>query len=460
MYDNPYLNRSIARTFVGTALPIILFMTVHGLYSVVDAYFLGEYIGPAALSAVTLTFPLQTLIFSFSNLFAKGMASIVARLIGEGKIIRAKQVFVNANFLSLLVFVFFSVFYFLVDDYLLAFIVGDSAELHQLSSDYISVLIIFSPIIGLLILNNDALRSEGKLKFMTLAMVGSALLNIAFDYVFIAKLGWGVSASAYATVLAYGIPLVLVVAYRLNGNSIFTFSFNGLKGIKQDLVSVVSLGLPASLTHLGVAVGVAVVNYSVKAFGGEEFSDTVAAYGVVARLMTFVTFPLIGMAIAFQSILGNNFGAKEIGRSNEVISVGLLVSFLYCLAVEFVFVTLSYFGLGNVFVDDANVARNIEVILRYVFLGFFTVGPVAILASKFYAVGDAKKASLLGPAKSFLVVVPLVLLFPVWLGVEGVWLAIPVSDFVLLLVAFIVMRVSAKRDDVYLGIYFKNLSNA
>ncbi len=457
MHDNPYLNSGITKTFVSAALPIIMFMTAHGLYGVVDAYFLGKYIGAKALSAVTLTFPVQALIFAISNLFAKGMASIVARKIGEGDIDRARDIFVSSNYISLFVFLLFSVVYFLVDDYFLVLVVGPSPELYQLSSEYISILVFFSPIIGLLILNNDALRSEGRVRFMSLAMIGSALLNIVFDYVFIAEFGWGVSASAYATVLAYAIPLFLVVVYRLKGNSIFTYQIARTRDLNSNFVNIVSLGFPVFMAHLGVALCVGVVNYSIKTIGGSEFSDLVAAYGVVARLMTFVMFPLIGMTIAFQSILGNNFGAKETERSNKIISVGLLVSFLYCTTVELVVVVWSFFGLGDVFVDDEIVSRNMEIISRYVFFGFFAVGPVAILAAKFQALGSVGKAFLLGPSKSLFVVVPLVLLFSSLRGIDGLWLAIPVSDLIVTIMAFVVVMSNSRRESIRGGIYFIDL---
>ncbi len=459
MHQNPYLTENIPLTFLKTAFPIAIFMTFYGVSAVIDAYFLGEYIGAAALSAVALTFPIQTLLFSVANLFAKGTASLLARRLGENNLNRASEVFVNAHIVSVIAFCAISAAYLLFGKSFLYFIIGDVDYLVSLSDQYIRVLVIFSPVIGLMILNNDGLRSEGKLRFMSVTMLISALINVVLDYIFLAKMGLGVEASAYATVIGYAVALAAVLVYRYRGNAYLRFRFGGISTLRWDVTGIIPLGLPNCLTLLGMAFLVAVINYNLRIWSDGSYVQAVAAYGVVSRLLTFVMFPMIGMTIAFQSILGNNYGAGECERTNELIGFGLKSAFIYCIFVQVFFWVGSYMGVGGVFVDDPVVEAHISMILRFVSIAFFTIGPIAIIAAKFQALGNAGRAMVLGPLKSFLFTMPLIFILPFFFGELGIWIAIPAADFGFLFLALIVLRENNRDPNVLKGVYFYQLKS-
>lgn len=453
--NNPYLTQKIPVTFLKTALPIIIIMLVNGLYGIVDAYFLGEYIGADALSAVTLTFPMQMMLFALATLFANGMASVLARMIGAGETSSANNVFGNAHTLAISVFAGLALLYLVFGKTVVGFIVGNFPLLVDLSDSYIRILVFCSPIMAILALNNDALRSEGKLEFMSGIMLLSALLNVVFDYIFIAKIGWGVAASAYATVLAQAISLVLVLQYRLRGKSILNWSAVSFRRASVTAREIIPLGIPTSLSYIGISLTVGVINYNVQLWAPENYASLVAAHGVVTRLITFAMLPLIGMTVAFQSILGNNYGAKFLDRSNEIISLGVRTAFVYCLLVQVIFYLSARLGVGYVFVDDPIVADQVGRILSILSLGFFTVGPIAMMAAQFQAIGDAKWAIALGLSKSYLFMIPLVFIQPYLLGEPGIWFAAPVSDALVLLLALYVLYQNNSKSNISRGLYFK-----
>lgn len=455
MDSNPYLSQPIPKIFVTTALPIIIIMLVNGLYGIVDAYFLGEFVGANALSAVTLTFPLQMMLFALATLFANGMASVLARAIGAGDHKRSNEVFVKAQILAVVVFAVVAILYLLSGEKLVRFIVGDFPELVTLSDSYIRILAVWAPITGILAINNDALRSEGKVEVMSGVMLLSAVLNVLFDYIFIAKMGGGVAASAYATVLAQAVSLTLIVQYRLRGKTLVNWSGFSFANLGATAREIIPLGIPTSLNYIGISLIVGFINFNVQLWSPDTYATTVAAHGVVTRLMTFAMLPLIGMSVAFQSILGNNYGARQLQRSNQVISLGVQVAFVYCLAVQGAFYLAAKLGVGYIFVDNAIVADKVAYILRLLSLGFFTVGPIAMLAAKFQAIGNAREAIMLGLAKNFIFMIPLVFILPYVSGELGIWLSAPVSDALMVIVAALILVKNNRKATVYRGVYLR-----
>lgn len=457
--QNPYLTGKIPATFIKTALPIIIVMVVNGLYNLVDAYFLGTYVGEQALSAVTLAFPLQMLLFAFATLCANGMASVLARHVGAKQIDKANQVFSHAHIMVVTLFIGIIVLYTLFGQSILRAIVGDSPELLALTASYITILVFASPITGILSVNTDALRSEGKVEFMSMVMLLSAILNVVFDYILIAKMDMGVPASAYATVLAQVVSLVLIMRFRASGKSILSFDFSNRKnGMKQDIQQIIPLGIPTSLSYIGISLTVGVINYNVQMWSGAAYADVVAAHGIVTRLMTFAVLPLIGINVAFQTIVGNNFGAKQLERTNQTVTFGLKLSLIYCALIQAIFIFASFLGIGGVFVENQNVIDQTSHILVIMSAGFFLFGPMMLLSGYFQAIGNAKNAIILGLSKTYLFTMPLIFIMPYFQGELGIWLAAPVADLLALGLAISVLLKYNRNDDITRGLYFKAAS--
>lgn len=452
---NPFLSGKMPALFAKTALPLIVVMLVNGLYNLVDAYFLGEYVGEAALSAVTLVFPAQMLLFAFGTLFASGMASVLARNLGAGDFERGSQVFVNTHLMVLVLFSAIAGLFGLYGDSFIRVIVGDFPQLVDMSMSYISILIYTAPILGFLAVNTDALRSEGKLEFMSMIMVLSAIMNIILDYILIAKLGYGVAASAYATVLAQLLSLGLIVIYRVRGKSALKISFSGIANFRHDLGEVFPLGIPMSLGYIGISLAVGFINYNVLLWGGNEYQAIVGANGIVTRMMTFAILPLIGLNFAFQTIIGNNFGAKMFDRTNQATSFGLKLALGYSVVVQVLFIIMGVFNVGAVFVDSPNVIYHTSRILFYVSAGFFLFGPLMLVSGYFQAIGDAKNAIVLGLSKNYLFMFPLIFVLPYIDGEKGIWLAAPTSDLLVLVLTILILKKNSFKEGIRSGLYFE-----
>ncbi|MEO8530571.1 MAG: MATE family efflux transporter, partial [Deltaproteobacteria bacterium] len=164
--SNLFLNGKIGPLYAKTALPIILVMSMNGLLAVVDALFLGHYVGAQALAAVTLMFPLYMLIVAVSTLVSGGMSSILARRMGANQIDQARVVFAGAHGLALMASGVLIVFFALFGARLAGLAAGGSDDLAALGLVYLRIMVMASPLAFALSLNADALRNEGRVGFM------------------------------------------------------------------------------------------------------------------------------------------------------------------------------------------------------------------------------------------------------------------------------------------------------
>lgn len=454
--ENFFLTGPLAQVFLKTALPIILIMSVNGSFTLVDAYFLGEYVGAAALTSVTLMFPLYMLMVALATWVASGYASVVARQIGGGKITEARHSFAQALGLSWLIsaglILFFSIF-------------GAGLTLLAAKGDivlaadgylYISILIFTSPLMFMLTLHSDSFRSEGLLGPMTLISVSAVLLNMVYNYILIVEMDFGVAGSAYGTVLAHLTSLCLVIIIRRKLVSPLSLPVVTLTKQYYQWRQFLALGASSSLGYLGVSLSAGVVMMNLQLHAEGSYDVIVAAYGIVTRLMTFTFLPLLGLSMAFQTITGHNFGAHQWQRTNRIVCIGLGAAFLYCLLIQagmYVFRA----ELGAVFVDDQQVQIELARILPLVTLGLWLFGPLLLISSYFQAIGDAKRALLLGVPRTYLFSIPLTFAMPVFLGEAGIWYAGPVAELCMLGLTVIILWLRAIQQKSPYGLFCRPL---
>ncbi len=221
--SNPFLHAPIGALFVRTALPMILVMVVNGLFSVVDAFFLGVYAGADALTAVTLTFPISMLMIALTTMAGAGMASQVARALGAGERERAQSVFLSAHFLALGFWLVLAVLFALLGWRAILLAANHDAGLAEQGWRFMAITIYAAPITFFLSLQGDTLRSEGKAGLMAMLAVAATLLNILFNYILIGRLGYGTAGSAAGTIAAQALALAVVLVIRLRGRLPLTF---------------------------------------------------------------------------------------------------------------------------------------------------------------------------------------------------------------------------------------------
>lgn len=449
---NTFTEGPLGRIFVKTSLPIIFVMSMNGLLAVADALFLGYYVGPRALAAVTLMFPAFMLVVALSTLVSSGMSSLLARALGARDFKLAQTIFAGAHGLAIAVGACLIALFLLAGNQVTLLAASGSVDLADMGYVYLSIITFGSPLAFVLAVNSDALRNEGRVGFMAAMSLLVSLVNILFNYILIAQFGWGVAGSAFGTLFAQLFAFAIILVFRIRGRTSLRPHALWRHGLVSGWRDMLSLGAPQSLGFMGMALGSAAIVSALQIIGSDNYEHTVSAYGIITRVMTFVFLPLLGLSHAMQSITGNNYGAKLWDRSNRSLKIALLVSLVYCLLSQLL---LSGFApkIGHYFVDDSIVVAEVTRILPVMVMGFFIAGPLMMISSYFQAIGQAGRAAILGLSKPFLFAIPLTFALPPFIGEWGIWLAGPVAEILLLVLAITVLASTAKRKQYGWGMF-------
>ncbi len=442
---NAFLTAPLGAIFLKTALPIIFVMSMNGLLTVVDAIMLGIYVGAEAVGAVTTVFPIFILTVALATLVVSGMASLLARHLGAGRFTEARGLFAGAHLLALTIAAALIVLFIVLGDRLVLTLANGPGPLAGMAERYIAIIIFCAPVQFLLAVQSDALRCEGRAGLMAGLSLLVSIANLVLNYVLIARMDMGVAGSALATVAAQALALGLIACFRLFGRTELRLSallrHHPLTGWRR----MIALGSPQSLGFIGMALVSVTIMAALQKTASENYDTTVAAYGIVTRIMTFALLPLLGLSQAMQAIVGNNVGAGLADRAERMLRLGLLVALAYCLAIEVLLVGFAR-PIGATFVDNDAVISDVARIMPVMVAMYVFSGPLIMLGSYFQAIGDAGRAAILGLAKPYLFTMPLVALYASSFGEPGIWFATPTAEALLLAVALLVLwRASRQR---------------
>lgn len=452
---NSFTKGSLRTIYIKTALPIIFVMGMNGLLSVADALFLGIYVGPDALAAVTLMFPIYMLIVALSTLVSNGMSSILARYLGAENIDGARAVFAGAHGLAISLGAGLILIFVFLGQQMTLLVAGGIQELADMGYTYLAITVFFSPLLFVLSINSDALRNEGRIGFMTVMSLLVSVTNIGFNYLLIVIFEMGVAGSAYGTAAAQALAFAIIFVFRLVGQTKLRPSNVISHSVKRHWGSILALGAPQSLSFLGLALGSVAIIAALQWIGSQNYADTISAYGIITRVITFAFLPLLGLSFAMQTITGNNYGAELWHRSDKSLQIALWISLIYCGFVQLVVMNTPDL-IASYFVEDLNVIAEVARILPIMTSVFVIMGPLMMIASYFQAIGSAIHAAILGLTKPYLFAIPLTFLMPVWFGEIGVWYAGPLAELMLLgLTIFILLRL-ANNTNLRWGIFHRS----
>jgi Na+-driven multidrug efflux pump len=278
-----------------------------------------------------------------------------------------------------------------------------------------------------------------------------SLANIGFNYVLIALAGLGVAGSAYGTVMAQTLAFAIILAFRLRGRTELRPSALWRYGVLSGWRRILALGAPQSLNLVGISLGSAAIITALQMVAS-SYEETVSAYGIITRIMTFTFLPLLGLSHALQSIVGNNYGAGLWHRSDHSLRLGMVVALVYCLTAEIVLIGFAR-PIGFVFVDDTVVADEVARIMPVMVAMYFAAGPVVMIATYFQAIGDAGRAAILGLAKPYAFAIPLTFLLSFAFGEPGIWLASPIAETLLLCTTAVLLAGTARRSGLRWGLF-------
>jgi len=419
-----YLERdAIFPLLIKMSLPAVIGMMVNALYNIVDTVFVGLGVGPLAIAALAIVFPIQMIVSAVAQAIGVGTASIVSRRLGEKRPEEAAKAAGTAYAAVTVATAILVAVLFLFMRPILGFF-GASAEIMPYAMEYTGIVGAGFFFFSLSMCASNLIRSEGNTKASMIGMLIGALLNTVLDPLFIFGFGMGVKGAAIATVISQMASCVYLFGMYAKKKTVVPIKRVNLRIDMGLLGKSVVLGIPSFIQSAGMSILMLLVNTTLGVYGGDE---AITTYGMVHKLLMIVIMPILGIAQGFQPIAGYNYGAKRFDRVRTSLWTAALTAFSIALFGYAFMMLLPRVGMSFFTHDEGLIASSARV-LRIVVL-FIPAAAIQITGSVYFqSVGKATEAMALSLSRQFLLLIPFVLILPRFFGLAGVWVAFPLAD--------------------------------
>jgi putative MATE family efflux protein len=427
------LTGDLRRLYFRLTVPASVSLFVLGLYQFTDGIFVGRLVGPEALGAVGLVYPFTLTSNGIYSLIGIGSASLLSRAIGAGRRRVIEAAFGNLLWLNIVFSAVQLAAGFLFAREIVAFL-GGSGEMLDLGERYLKVLVLGAPCMNFASSANVLIRAEGRMKSAMYIMSGGMILNVILDPLFIAGFDLGVTGAALATVTAQSVTAALSLLYFLRGGSVVRIRTDRLT-LSRHAWEILTVGLSGMALPVMTIVQIALVMKSTVAFGTPEHLIIVSA---IIKVLNFIFVPIWGSFQGIQPLVGINYGAGEFGRVRRGFGIFALYSSLIA-AVMWAVVMLAPTAVLSLFITDQEVTRLGIPALRLYLCNFPLYGYMLTVIALFQALGRSGPAAFLVVSRMSIFFIPAILLLPRLIGLEGVWLATPASDAVVIVIGTVMV---------------------
>lgn len=407
------------------SIPATIGMLVNALYNLVDTIFIGQGVGADAIGGLAIAFPIQMVIMSIAFMVGIGAASAISRSLGEKEEEKANSLAGNAYLLSIILSGIFVLIGLFQTDALL-YLFGATDTLLGYARDYIQIIFIGSIPFAFVMTSNNIIRSEGNAKESMIIMVIGTGLNIILDPIFIFIFHMGIRGAALATIISQFVSFLYVLHYLRSGKSHLKVKFHHLMPHVKMQIEILKIGLPAFVRQIGGSFLAIFLNNALGTYGGDV---AISAFGIVNRLIMFIFMPMFGVVQGLQPIAGYNYGARRYKQIRQVVIISVKTLGIYATVGWFIlFITGPKVGI--IFTQDRVVIEAVATQLKYVTLMLPIIGIQIISSTVFQAFGKAGPALLLSLLRQIILLIPMLVIFPGWLGLGliGVYIAFPISD--------------------------------
>lgn len=413
----------IGKLLADLTIPATVGMLAMALHSVIDAIYIGRGVGAIGVAAVAITFPLSMLVMAISGAIGIGGASVISRALGSNQFSKANQAFGSVLMMIVIVGIA-GVLLGLTFLTQLLKLFAASDTIMPLSSAYLGIILYGTIFFSFSFAVNNIVRAEGNAKVAMATMVISSLLNIILTPIFMFALNLGMSGAAYGTIMAQGLTSLYLLYYFYTGKSSLSivvkyFTLN-LRLVKE----ILTVGASAFVRQGAGSIMLIIANHMLVFYGGDM---AIAVLGIIHRVMMFTLMPIMGIVQGMMPLVGFNFGARKKLRVRESITLSMKVATLIA-TTGFLLVMFFPGLLIQIFTDDPALIAMGKSALRIMFAMAFTVGLQLVAGGVFQALGKAKEAFVISMARQILFLIPLLLLLPPLIGLNGVWLAFPLAD--------------------------------
>ena len=433
---NPFKDKTISRLLIKFSAPAVAGMFVNALHNIISRIYIGRSLGALGIAGIAIVFPLAILFMALSVLIGIGSNALFSICLGRKDEERARYILGNA-FVYLSIFALISVtsVFFFLDDILVAF--GATPEILPYAVTYTKPLLIGYALAMVTMGLNHFIRSSGHPKTAMATQIIGAVINLILAPVFIFAFKWGMAGAAWAVVIGQTLSSVWVMAFLIGKKTKYRLELKYLNTDFTLFTDSIKIGFSQFIFQIATSLLNIILNHSLVRYGGNL---AVSAMGIVVAINTIIIMPVIGISQGAQPLIGYNYGARKYNTSIQTLKMAIRWS---------VVITVLGFVLTEIFakqfVSVFNSTDNDLITMSSSALRYFNIMlplvPLQILATVFFqATNKPLKALILSLSRQVLLLIPAVLILPLFLGLNGVFIATPMADFVSIVLSSYMLR--------------------
>ena len=417
------------------ALPAIIAQTASSLYNMVDSIFIGQGVGPLAISGLAVTFPLMNLSTAFGTLVGAGAATMRSVLLGQQHYKAANKVLGNVVSLNIIIGLLFMIFALVFIDPILYFF-GASENTLPYAKDNITIILYGNIITHLYFGLNAAMRATGNPKKAMGLTIFTVIFNTILDPIFIFVFDWGIKGAAWATVIAQTIAMLVVMGHFNNRSRAVHFEKGIFRLHWKVAKNSLTVGMGPFLMHTAACIVTLFINQQLRKYSGDL---GIGAYGICNRFIFMFIMICMGLNQGMQPIAGYNYGARQYARVREVFLKTAKFATIITTTCFLIGMFIPKAAVG-IFTHDEELMSLASTALRILTMMFPLVGFQMIGTNFFQSLGMVNKSIFLSLSRQLLFLLPCLYTLPLLIGTEGVWYSFVISDFLSFMLTAIFIR--------------------
>ena len=416
------------------AMPAIVAMVASSLYNMVDSIFIGQGVGAMAISGLAITFPFMNLSGAIGAGIGVGASTYLSVKLGQKDYATAQKILGNSIVLKIITGILFGAICLVFLDPILRFF-GATDNTIPYARDYMVIILLGNVFTHLYFGMNALLRAASKPRHAMYATIFTVVLNTALDPLFIYTFGMGIRGAALATILSQITALCWQIWLFSNPNELIRFK-RGIYRLDGTIIkNILAIGISPFSMNACACIIVIFINTALVKYGGDL---AVGAYGIANRIGFLFFMVVMGINQGMQPIAGYNYGAEQYDRLMKVLNYSMVTATLIMIVGWLVGEFFPY-PCARLFTTDQNL---IDIAIRGIRINMLTfplIGSQAVITNFFQSIGKAKISIFLSLSRQMIYLLPLLIVLPPIMGVDGVWAALPASDTVAFVTAWIVM---------------------
>jgi len=422
------------------ALPGIVGTMVSVMYNVIGRIFIGQGVGALAISGLAITFPVMNLTASLGMLVGAGAAARISISLGKRDKETAEKILGNSLLLTVILnAVFITLFIIYLDPILRAF--GASDLTLPYAHDYLQIVLLGNVFVSLGYNFNAMMRSSGYPKKAMITMLIGAVFSLILTPIFLYGFDLGIKGVAWATVISMFLGMLFVMHHFLQESSLIRLRWRNIRLDKKIIVSIVSIGMSPFSMQVAASGVALLMNTSLLRYGGDL---AVGAYGIINTVLMIFLMIIMGLNQGTQPIIGYNYGAGNYKRVRETLFYSLKVASLITV-VGFLFGTFFPGLFATAFTTHAELLGITKRGIRIAVIAMPLVGFQIVSSSFFQSIGFAAKSIIQSLSRQLIFMIPGIIFLPRLWGLDGLWIAMPVSDTLAALLSLYLLLIQLRQ---------------